>query len=130
MWLRDSSVQNEVYLPLAARSDSVYSVLLSIMKRQVRVVYEDIYGSAFYSHTGRGRDEGPNKEQCLKSRSCPNCCCDTCQPACGPFTYQLGFELDASRFVVSFTTMLGKLQAKRAIWTTSLQLPPGGSWRF
>ncbi|CAE8646306.1 unnamed protein product [Polarella glacialis] len=107
MWLRDSSVQNEVYLPLAARSDGVYAVLASIMKRQVRFMSEDMYASAF-------DPLGPNKEECPRTQSCPNCRCDTCQPACGPFTYQHDFELDAPLFVMKFHYDAWKATGKTA----------------
>jgi len=101
MWLRDSSVQLEPYLPLAAQSEAsspLRKVLEAAMSRQIKFILSDPYASAFYPTSGPGVDDGPNKESCPPTPSCPQCQCTTCAPECGDYTYQKDYELDALLF--------------------------------
>jgi hypothetical protein len=101
MWLRDSSVQLEPYIPLAAKSEAgspLRKVLEAAMSRQVRFIISDPYASAFYPTSGPGQDAGPNKESCPPSARCQECHCDSCAPECGDYTYQKDYELDALLF--------------------------------
>jgi len=99
MWLRDSSVQLSAYLGLAARSpegSAIRKVMESAMARQRRFIFDDPYGSAFFDK--HGPLDGPHKEECPPSDTCPQCTCTECAPACGLYTYQKDWELDSLLF--------------------------------
>lgn len=95
MWLRDSTAQLMPYIDLAARSPAespLRRVLEGAMARQVRFILSDPYASAFYDSSG------PNKQECPRSPNCHRCSCIHCSPACGNYTFQRDYELDAVLF--------------------------------
>jgi hypothetical protein len=101
MWLRDSTFQLQTYLPLAVKSkpgSAIRRVIESAMARQRRFILDDPYGSAFYARHGNTQKEGPNKFECPKSDTCPQCYCTRCAPKCGMYTYQKDYELDSLLF--------------------------------
>jgi len=97
MWLRDSSVQMSTYVHHAHLLPNVRSVLESIILRQLRFFLGDPYGSAFFRSTGP--NDGPNRNECPPTESCPDCICAQCAPACSNYTYQHDFELDSPLFM-------------------------------
>jgi meiotically up-regulated gene 157 (Mug157) protein len=151
MWLRDSTAQLMPYVHLAARSPAggpLRRVLEGAMARQVRFILSDPYASAFYDSSGPGVLEGPNKQECPRSPNCHGCHCTHCSPACGNYTFQRDYELDAvlfplllhhrywqatgstahldSHFALALRTILGLLRTEQ--WHASkskyLYMPP------
>mmetsp|Transcript_1541 Transcript_1541/g.2298 ORF Transcript_1541/g.2298 Transcript_1541/m.2298 type:complete len:553 (+) Transcript_1541:89-1747(+) len=107
MWLRDSTAQMQAYIPLLAASIrrnkgaiALSKVFQGVLRRQVRFLHSDIYGSAFYNRTGYGKSQGPNRDECPPSILCRDCRAKNSTPECGPYTFQKDFELDSPCAVV------------------------------
>ena len=99
-WLRDSSNQMRVYIPLAKASKPVADVFVNALKRMSQYFVGDTYASAFNPLPRDQMGDSSLYSQCPKSLECLNCTCEDCAPTCSQYSYQHNFELDSFCFTV------------------------------
>jgi meiotically up-regulated gene 157 (Mug157) protein len=99
-WLRDSSNQMRVYIPLAKESKAVADVFVSALKRMSQFFVGDPYASAFNPLPRDQMGDSSLYNQCPKSLECLDCTCEDCAPTCSSYSYQHNFELDSFCFTV------------------------------
>lgn len=99
-WLRDSSNQMRVYIPLAKESKPVADVFVNALKRMARYFEGDVYASAFNPLPRDQMGDSSLYSQCPKSLECLNCTCEDCAPTCSSYSYQHNFELDSFCFTI------------------------------
>ena len=100
MWLRDSSNQMRVYLPLAKTSAAVAAVFVGVLKRMARFFVGDPYASAFNPLPRDQMGDPSLYDECPRTLECRNCTCADCAPSCSAYSYQHNWEMDSFCFVV------------------------------